>query len=229
MAVERVARAANECHSKVHLRQLSLADSLDVATRWRRAGVDLTVETTPHYLALTEDDAERRALKVLPPLRTRSDCARLVRGVQYGEIDVIASDHAPHAFAEKYPADGDYARIPAGLPGLETLLSSVLSIFGEQAPIILSEMCAAGPARRFRLSDRGTLEPGKRADLVLVDPHGQWEVPRACKFSRGASVPFSGDTLSGVVQYTILAGHVIFQDGEPAEQPSGEWVKPSRL
>jgi dihydroorotase-like cyclic amidohydrolase len=145
--------------------------------------------------------------------------------VKDGRVDIVASDHAPHARDEKYRPDGDYSRVPAGLPGLETFLSVILHAFGEHAPKVLAESCAAQPARRFGLGDRGRLEVGKRADIAIVDTQAKWTVSENGRFSRGACIPFSGESLPGVVRYTILAGRVVFEGGKPAEEPVGVWVR----
>jgi dihydroorotase len=209
----------------VHLRQLSTSGSIAIARSARRQGADVSVEVTPHHLALSDPQARARGLKVLPPLRSAVDRAALRRAVVEGAVDIVASDHAPHAPAEKQRSN--VWDVPAGLPGVQTMLSALLGVFGRAAAPLVARVCAQAPASRFGLSRKGAIEPGRDADLVLVDVDASWRVDPAALYSHGAGSPFEGDRLPGVVRTTILRGQVIYHDGDFPSQPLGRWLRPS--
>lgn len=219
--------AALRTGAAVHLRQLSTAAAIAVARAAQDGSADISVEVTPHHLVLNADDALARGLKVLPPMRSSGDRAALRRALADGSIDVVASDHAPHAAAEK--EQRNIWDVPAGLPGIQTMLSVLFKVLGAQAAPLIARVCSETPARRFGLAAKGGIEPGRDADLVLVDTGASWLVEPSALYSRGAGVPFSGDRLPGVVHTTILRGRIVYQDGRFPGPPDGRWLRPQRV
>ncbi len=220
---------ARDTGAELHLRQISTAAALDVARRARLDGARVSVEVTPHHLSLTAEDEVRGgpAMKVSPPLREPADAAALRAGVADGTVDIVATDHAPHAPEEKAAGEHDIWAAPGGFPGLETLLSALVALFGADAPEVIARVCADAPARRFGLGDRkGRIAPGFDADLVLLDLDATWEVIPKALHTRAASSPFAGRRLPGVVRSTLVAGCVVAQDRAIVGEPRGRWLRP---
>jgi dihydroorotase len=196
----------------LHLLHLSARESVDELRRWRAAGVAATGEATPHHLVLT-DDAIRSLdsnLKMNPPLRSADDRAALVEAVRDGTIDVIATDHAPHAAHEK---DVPFEEAPFGVTGLETAFAVLYTELVEPGLLPLAtllERMSAGPARIFGL-ERPRIATGARANLVLLDLGGTTKVTEDGFRSRSANSWLLGRTLHGRVALTIAAGAVVHE------------------
>lgn len=221
-----VAALAAETGARVHVRQVSTAGALR-AVDWRRErGADLTVEVTPHHLTLTESDQITGGpdLKVSPPLRSRDDVEALRSALASGRIDMVATDHAPHAPEEKKAGADDIWAAPGGFPGLETFLGVMLQVTGGDATTI-ARTCAEAPARRFGLGDRkGRIAPGFDGDLVLVDPAAAWSPEPGVLRTKARSTPFAGHRLPGRAVCTIVRGHVVVRDGVLVDEPIGRWL-----
>lgn len=221
---------AHDTGADVHLRQISTAAALGVAKQARAAGARVTVEATPHHLCLTAEDevSGGPGLKVSPPLRSAGDAAALRAGVADGSVDIVATDHAPHAPSEKAAGERDIWAAPGGFPGLETLLSVVVDLFGDESPETIARVCADAPARRFGLGGRkGRIAPGYDADLVLLDLGATWQVDSEKLHTRATASPFAGRALPGVVRYTLLRGCVLARDREIVDRPRGQWLRPT--
>jgi dihydroorotase len=164
---------------------------------------------------------------VLPPLRAAAHGEALRSALRAGALDVVASDHAPHAPAEK--AAGDVWSAPAGLPGLETLLGVLMTVFGRAAPEIVARACAAAPAARFGLAGRkGRIAVGLDADLVLVDQAATWTVGRERLHTRAQDSPFAGRELAGAVRHVLRRGELLVADGAAvAGHGPGKWLRPA--
>jgi len=198
--------------ARAHIAHVSTAGAVDLVRVAKRQGAPVSAEATPHHLTLTEDLVARpwdgRAYdtrtKVNPPLRTADDVAAVVAGLADGTIAAIATDHAPHALADKRCRYEDAA---FGISLFETALGSVLGLVheGRLALPTLIERLTVGPARLFRL-DVGTLAPGARADVVVFDPDEEWTVDAAAFLSRGKNTPLDGTRLRGRVLLTLAGG-----------------------
>jgi dihydroorotase len=173
----------------------------------------VTAEVTPHHLLLTDELAKSYdpVYKVNPPLRTAADVAALRQALIDGVIDVVATDHAPHAVEDK-ECEWAYAR--PGMVGLETALPVVLSVLGERWDLIAERMSRA-PARIAGLAGHGTdLAPGAPANLTLVDPAARRIVDPAALTSRSRNTPYAGTILPGRVVATFLRGEPTVLDGK---------------
>jgi dihydroorotase len=197
---------------RLHIAHVSTCGAVALLRNARAHGLAVSAEATPHHLTLTEDLVARpwngrpydTRTKVNPPLRTPADVAALVAGLADGTIAAIATDHAPHAAADK---QCPYEEAAFGISLFETALASVLSLVhgGHLGLAALIERLTCGPARLFGL-DAGTLAPGARADVTVFDPDAEWTVRATSFLSRGHNTPLDGATVRGRVVLTLAGG-----------------------
>lgn len=166
-------------------------------------------EATPGHIALTEDAviAKGSMAKLNPPFRCEEDRLAIIEGLKDGTIDIIATDHAPHTEEEK---SGEITTAPSGIIGLETALAVALTNLYKTGEMTIPEIIAkftSGPAKLYNFKDRGTLEVGARADLVVFDPDEEWTVTTFK--SKAKNSPFVGEQLYGRVKHTICDGKLI--------------------
>ncbi len=197
----------------VHICHVSTVESTRLIREAKARGVRVSGEATPHHLILT-DEAVRgfeTNAKMNPPLRSAEDVTALREGLIDGTLEVIATDHAPHAHAEK-EMEFDYA--PFGIIGLETALGLILTEFYHTGlltlPMIVARM-AVDPARILKLKHKGTLAPGADADITILDPGREWIVEEKDVQSKSRNSPFIGWKLKGQATMTIVAGRVVWE------------------
>jgi dihydroorotase len=200
--------------ARVHILHVSTAGSVELIRRGKARGVRVTGEACPHYLTLT--DKQLRSFdsnyKVSPPLRGEADVQALIAGLRDGTLEVIASDHAPHA-PEKKMRELDQA--PNGVIGLETLLPVCAKALIEPGHLSwprLLEKLTINPARVLGI-DRGTLKPGAVADVTVIDPDVEWTIDPAKFRSKSRNCPFAGWRVRGWAEAVLVAGVVKFQRG----------------
>jgi dihydroorotase len=197
---------------RLHMMHVSTANGIDILRRAKGRNVRVTAEATPHHFTLTDEclrsfDAN---FKMNPPLRGREHVEAVIAGLSDGTIDVIASDHAPHA-KEKKMQELDQA--PFGVVGLETSLGLVVTRLIEPGHL---DWCAAlekmtiNPARILGIS-KGTLRVGADADVTIIDPKVRWKVDPAKFSSKSTNTPFAGMELTGRADMVIVAGRVKFR------------------
>jgi dihydroorotase len=204
---------AEHVGSRLHVCHVSTAGSVEVLRQAKARGIRVTAEVTPHHLLLTDELAASYdpVYKVNPPLRTAKDVQALRQALIDGVIDVVATDHAPHAVEDK-ECEWAYAR--PGMVGLETALPVILSVLGEQWELIAERMSRA-PARIAGLTGHGTdLAAGQPANLTLVDPSARRVVDPAALASRSRNTPYAGTTLPGRIVATFLRGEPTVLDGK---------------
>jgi len=193
--------------AKLHLCHLRTREGVELAYEAKRDGVDVTLETCPHYLHFTERDLEEKGalLKVNPPLATDEDREFLWEALRQGSIDILASDHAPHTLDEK---SQPFERAPFGLPGVETTLPLMLdAVYHHRLPLArLVEVFAERPAERFGLVRRGRITEGYEADLVIIDPEKRDRVERERLKTKCGWSPYEGFTLVGWPLKTFVRG-----------------------
>ena len=209
--IARDVQIAAELDAPLCVQHISTAEGVDYVRRARRGHPSIHAEATPHHFSLTEDAVIARGTlaKVNPPLRTEEDRLAIIRGLQDGTIDIIATDHAPHATAEK---EKPFVQAPSGMIGLETALSLAVKNLVQPGHLTMMQMLACltcNPADFYRL-EAGRLEPGAPADLTIFDPDEEWIVPSEFA-SKSCNSPFIGDKLPGVVHYTIVGGEVVYR------------------
>ena len=227
-AIGRAIELAGETGCSLHVVHVSTGRGVRLVTAARAAGVDVTCETCPHYLALDEDDAERLGMvaKCSPPLRPREDLDELWGAVLEGRVDLVASDHSPSP-PELKSGDDAFAAW-GGIAGCQTLLRVLLT---EGPPRGLSleaitRLTSAGPAGRFRLAGKGSLDPGTDADIVLVDLAHESSLTRDELCSRHRLSPFTGRLLHGRIVRTFVRGATVVRAGASVGQPIGRLVRP---
>ncbi|MDR1398573.1 MAG: dihydroorotase [Treponema sp.] len=213
VATERAIRLGREAGAHVHIAHVSTKEALARIRAAKARGESVSCEVTPHHLCLTESDAASLGSesygRVNPPLRNEEDRQALIAGLVDGSIDAIATDHAPHT-------SGDKEHGSPGFSGLETSFAACFTELVGKGHLSLSRLSAlmsVAPARLLRLFDRGAIEPGLLADLVVVDTEAVWHVDTALFRSRGKNSAFSGRALSGKTLMTLHAGSVVFDRG----------------
>ena len=210
--IARDALLAEHVGSRLHICHVSTAGSVEILRWAKQRGIRVTAEVTPHHLLLTDTRAESYdpVFKVNPPLRPSADVAALRAALAEGVIDVVATDHAPHAVEDK-ECEWGYAR--PGMLGLETALSVVRSV-GLSWDAIATRLSRV-PARIGGLTEHGQdPAPGVPANLTLVDPAATWTVDPAALASRSRNTPYAGMTLPARVVATFLRGSPTVLDGK---------------
>lgn len=207
---------AKEAGARLHLCHCSTANSVRLLQMAKEEGVMVSGEACPHHFVLTDKDipGDDPNYKMNPPLRSKEDVEALIEGLKSGVIDVIATDHAPHSFDDK---NCSMKKAPFGIVGLETaaaLTFTELVDQGHLTPMQMAEKMSYNPARVIGL-DRGSLEAEKVADVVIFNPQKEYLINAAEFASKGRNTPFQGRKVKGKVQATILAGQIVYQEGQP--------------
>ena len=218
VAVEAVSRAsvlAEWSGARIHVLHISSADELVPLRAAKERGVDVTGETCPHYLLLDDRayDTMGSLVRVNPPVRERHHQQALWRGLADGTIDMIATDHAPHATHEKHA--GSIWDADCGFTGVETQMPLMLTqvAAGRLSLCDYVRLSAVAPARAFGLYPRkGALVPGADADIALVDLKRQGVIEGARLSSRGNPTPFEGAAVTGMPLHTLVRGRFVMRD-----------------
>jgi allantoinase len=213
---------AGETGCALHIVHVSSGRAAVLVAEARAAGVDVTCETCPHYLALTAEDAERIGVlaKCAPPLRNAEERHGLRRAVRDGTIDYIASDHSPAPPSLK---QGDAFSAWGGISGCQTT-ARVLLAEGLTSRD-LAFLCSVAPAARLGLPG-GLIERGASADLLLLDPAPTSVLTAGELEYRHPHSPFVGRALRGRIARTLLRGRTVALDGRPVGEPLGRFVRP---
>jgi len=197
--------------ARIHVQHLSSADAVRLVREAKRRNVKISAEAMPHHLALTDASIEKfdTRFKMNPPLRERSDQEALLAGLADDTIEILASDHAPHASYEK---EVEFADAPFGIVGLETELGLFIKLLIEDRVLDWPQMLAKltiNPARLLGL-DRGTLAPGAPGDITLIHPQQPWQVDASKFHSLSRNTPFDGWDLPGRATHTIIDGQLVW-------------------
>lgn len=197
---------------RIHIMHVSSGGTVEIVRRAKRRGVRVTTEVCPHHFTLTDECLRTfdSNFKMSPPLRSRHDVEACIGGLIDGTIDVICTDHAPHAL-EKKQQELDEA--PFGIVGLETALGLVVTHLVEPGhldwPQAIEKM-TINPARVLGI-DKGTLAVGADADVTVIDPARRWTVDRDRFRSKSSNSPFDGWELVGAACATIVGGKIKYQ------------------
>jgi dihydroorotase len=201
--------------ARIHFCHLSSKGSVQMVAAAKGRGVRVTAEVTPHHLTFTDEDllGYDTNFKVNPPLRSETDRDALVAALADGSIDVVATDHAPHAAQDK---EREFDQAPPGMIGLETALGAVMTRVAAGSLTITRavEAMSTTPARLIGATEHGgPIAAGRPANLVVFDPEAEWKV-EAPFVSRSSNSAFIGRTLRGRVLHTMLRGAFTCEDGE---------------
>ena len=183
---------AKETGAHVHIAHVSTRGAIEAVRRAKNEGINVTCEVTPHHFTLTDKAVEGydTNTKMSPPLRSEEHLEAILEGMKDGTIDAIATDHAPHHADEKAL---EYDRAPMGITGLETAVGLAFNELVHKGIIDLVrlvEMCAANPAKIFKLKNRGTLKIGSIADVTILDPDFEWNFKVSDSKSKSKNSPF---------------------------------------
>lgn len=199
----------------VHIAHVSTKNSVELIRQAKKRGVKITCETCPHYFTLTEEfvNGYNTNAKMNPPLRTAEDVEAIIEGLRDGTIDAIATDHAPHHKDEK---DIEFDKASNGIVGFETALALGITYLvdkGQLSLMQLIEKMTINPARILGLN-KGTLNAGKTADIIIIDADNEYAVDVNAFESKSKNSPYHGFLLKGRVQYTIVGGKIVVRQGE---------------
>ena len=219
---------SKETGAQLHLCHCSTADSVKMVKLAKEEGLKVSAEVCPHHFTLTSDDIKKFVpqiengiliphetdadtnYKMNPPLRTGKDVEALKEGLRDGIMDVISTDHAPHTFDDK---NTSMKKAPFGIVGFETaacLTYSELVLGGYLTPMQMAEKMSYNPARIIGI-DKGDIQPGKKADVVLFDPNETYRIDKNTFASKGRNTPFDGREVTGRVKLTICDGNIVYE------------------
>jgi allantoinase len=229
-AVALLLRLSRETGERVHVVHHSSADALPFLAEAKRAGLPVTAETCPHYLAFVAEEIPDGATeyKCCPPIRERENCERLWGALREGTIDMIVSDHSPCPPELKRREEGDFLKAWGGISSLQFRLPVVWTEARRRGFTLedCARLLAQQPARLAGLGERkGAIAAGFDADLVVWDTEATMRVTPAINQHRHKLTPYEGRELRGVVEMTFLRGEKIYERGTFPGTPSGLLLK----
>jgi len=228
-AIQRALLLAQETGCRLHLVHISSGSGVVLAYEAKARGVDVSLETCPHYLAFSEEDLERLGalLKCAPPVRAREEQELLWNGVLAGKVDLIASDHSPSSPDLK--EGNDLFAAWGGISGVQSTLPVLLSE-GHWARGLsletISRMTSCHPAQRFGFAQKGQVAVGFDADLALVDLEAEFTLNQDELFYRHPQSPYLGRRFKGRVVHTLVRGQTVFAEGKLHPELRGQLVRP---
>ena len=215
---------ARKHESRLHVLHISTARELELFTH----GTDfdkkrITAEVCVHHLWFTDADYESKGtlIKWNPAIKTKHDRDSLIAALLNDKLDVVATDHAPHTIEEK---QSKYFKSPSGGPMVQHALIAMLELVSRNEITIekvVEKMCHA-PARLFGIKERGFLEPGCKADMVLLDSDREWQVANNNILYKCGWSPFTGETFHSAVTHTWVNGKLVYKEGMFNEMIRGE-------
>jgi dihydroorotase len=209
---------AESTGAKLHLCHVSTAGSVQIIREAKAKGIKVTAEVCPHHFTLSDEvvDGVNANTKMNPPLRSKVDLEAIIEGIKDGTLDIIATDHAPHAEAEK---TSGYASAANGIVGFETALAlSITELVLKEVitPYQLIEKMSFNPAKMMGI-EKGNLAVGKMADITIINPDESYTIDSESFKTKGRNTPFHGRVVKGKVKYTIVKGVIKYNDTESTE------------
>lgn len=201
--------------TRYHVQHISTKGSVDLIRKAKEQSLPVTCEVSPHHLLLTEQMCSEydTNFKVNPPLRSQNDIDALYDAVREGLIDALATDHAPHLQSEK---ELEFLAAPFGIASLECALSLYVKALIEPGVIDWMEMLrmmTCNPAEIISV-DKGTLTPGKQADITIIDPDAAYRIDANSFTSKSRNCPYHGWDVKCVIEKTIVGGEIRYSLGE---------------
>ena len=223
-AVSRAALLAEWTGARIHVLHISSAEELRPLREAKARGIDVTGETCPHYLMLSTDDYARLGgvIRVNPPVREARNQEPLWAAIANGTIDLIATDHAPHAIEEK--TRNDIWTVDCGFPGVETQMPLMLTAVnaGRMSICDYVRLASAAPAKIWGLyPNKGAIQPGADADIALVDLALAWTIDDAKLQSRAKITPWNGCRVRGLPVHTLVRGRFVMRDRQLVPETRG--------
>jgi dihydroorotase len=227
-AVTRVLDTVKQGNVRVHFCHVSTLESLGAIAAGKKSGMPISCEATPHHLLLTVDDLKKVGTLgvTMPPVRDKQHAEALWEGVRNGWVDIVASDHAPHAIGEK-EAETVWD-VKVGIPGLETTLPLLLTQVKRRRMSIgdVARLMSEKPAEIFNLKGKGCLREGNDADLTVVDVRKKFRFDASNFHSKAKYSPFDGCKVEGKPAKTFVGGQLIMDEGEIVANPgSGRVIR----
>jgi len=203
---------AKETGVHYHVCHISTKDGVQLVRMAKDAGINVTCEVSPHHLLLSDQDilTDDANFKMNPPLRSEEDRQALIAALQDGTIDMIATDHAPHAEAEK---NQGFAKSAFGITGIETSFPLMYSRLVKTGIITLEkllQLMTESPAEIFKIPATGAIKLGQKADFTIINLDDEYEVKAADFLSKGKNSPFIGQNVYGEVEQTYVNGACIY-------------------
>jgi dihydroorotase len=212
--VKRDLKLAAKTGCPYHVCHVSAKETVAAIREAKRAGVDVTCETAPHYLLLTDMDLQEDGrFKMNPPIREAADRDALIEGILDGTVDMIVTDHAPHSDTEKEKGlEGSLM----GVVGLECAFRVLYSKLVREQKILplekLVELMSLNPRKRFGI--QGGIAPGQRADIAVIDPNKTGVIDPDAFYSMGRATPFEGWETTGDIRLTMQEGRIVWTSGK---------------
>lgn len=212
LIVDRNILLAELCKHPIHCQHISSAGSVQRIRQARHRNVPISGEVCPHHVFFTDAHLAEfdTCFKVAPPIRSERDVEAILEGIADGTLEILCSDHAPHAHFEK---EVEFDQAPFGITGLETQFAAFCDLLVHRRQVIPLERLIAlytvYPARLLHL-DRGTLSPGTVADITLIDPNLNWTFHKDTSHSLARNTPFDGITFRGRAVRTIVGGATVW-------------------
>lgn len=230
-AINRAILFAGETGCSLHIVHVSTGRGVALVAAARASGVDVTCETCPHYLLLTEDDMEAlgTVAKCAPPLRPQRELESLWEQLFEGDVEFVASDHSP--CPPEMKAGDDFFRAWGGISSCQSLLNVMLDEGYHKRGLPLEEIAALtsrNVADRFRFPEKGRLEVGADADIALIDLDASFVLRERDLLYRHGLSPFVGRRFRGRVVRTMVRGMTVFREGRIASDPVGRLLTPQK-
>lgn len=214
--VKRDLEIAIKTQGIINIQHISTAEGIELVRQAKKQSHNIHAEAAPHHFSLTQEalSVHGTLAKMNPPLRLESDRQAVIEGLVDGTLDIIATDHAPHSEEEKKKP---LTEAPSGIIGLETALSLGLQHLVKSKKLTMMSLLqkmSLNPSRLYHL-EAGFLKAQGPADLVIFNPDQKRIVKEFA--SKSWNSPFMGETLEGVVEYTICRGNIVYsgKEGEP--------------
>jgi len=231
-AIQRILKITEQIDVRLHFCHISTEGSLNIIMQAKKLGKKVTCEVTPNHLILSNEALKKYGQMVImaPPLRSKTHVDALWKGIEDRVLDTVGSDHAPHTQSEK--KSDDVWDIKVGVPGLETTLPLMVTLIRKNKLTLvkLVELLAEKPAQIFGLTDLGSLERGKKANLTILDFNNQFRIDASKFKSKAQYSPYNGWEVYGKPMKTIVNGVLVFNEGEIiAKSGSGTIVRSGNM
>ncbi len=210
-AIDMAINATRKSHGRLNICHVSTLGGLSKIKRAKRDGIDVTCEVTPHHAILTNRVFEEfgRIAIVEPPLRSKKHIEAMLKGISNGDVDILATDHAPHTLEEKEKAHPGFPGLEIALPVFFTLVRDGLLPLNR-----VVDAFTIKPAERFSLTYTGELDVGKMANLTIIDLKSERKINQDNFFSKAKFSPFNGMVVKAGVHATFVRGKEVFLNGE---------------